>query len=127
MMKYPNETDVLKANLAIATGFLAIYLFTKQQYSWMLYVAVTIGAVALLIPALSRWVAWVWFKLAEGLGWFNSRVILSLVFFIFLFPFAFLFRLFNKTGNWFKAGKTAKSVYQERNHLYSAKDLEDSW
>ena len=121
------ETDVLKANLAIATGFLAIYLFTGQRHNWLLYVSVAVGAFALLLPVVSRWVAFGWFKLAEGLGWVNSRIILSAVFFVMLLPFALLLRLFNKTGLWFRSGKTAKSIYIERNHQYSAKDLENIW
>jgi len=126
-MKHLHETDVLKANLAIATGFLAIYLFTGQRHHGLLYVATAVGAFALLLPVVSRWVAYGWFKLAEGLGWVNSRIILSAVFFALLLPVALLFRLFNKSGVWFQRGRAAKSVYMDRNHRYAPRDLENAW
>jgi hypothetical protein len=59
------------------------------------------------------------------LGNINGKILLSIVFFIFLTPIAFISKLFNKDGLQLK--KTNKSYYQDRNHQYSAKDFENTW
>lgn len=126
MHKRVSELDMYKANLAISTGFLALYfLFGRQE--WLLYVALGVGALTLLLPALARWVSFGWFKLAEGLGYINSRILLSLVFFAFLFPIALLYRLSNRNPLALRHGRRATSLFTERNHTYSAKDLDNIW
>lgn len=115
-----------KANLAIATGFLVLYVVFGRR-DWLLFVALGVGLLTLLLPALARWVSWGWFKLAEGLGYVNSRVLLTLIFFGFLLPVALLYRMVNRNLLALRSGRSAQSVFTERNHTYAAKDLENSW
>jgi membrane-bound ClpP family serine protease len=61
---------------------------------------------------------WQW--LGEKIGAVMSRVLLSIVFFVFLSPIAFFYRLFankSRKGN-------SESYFVERNHKYTAPDLE---
>ncbi|RIV24095.1 hypothetical protein DYU11_11915 [Fibrisoma montanum] len=115
-----------KANLAITTGFLAFY-FLFGRNNWFLYIALTVGALTLLVPAIARWISFGWFKLAEGLGFVNSRILLSIVFFVFLLPVALLYRAFNRNILSLRSGRSEASVFVERNHTYTANDLENIW
>ncbi len=115
-----------KANLAIATGFLALY-FIFDRRDWLLIVALTVGALTLLLPALARWVSFGWYKLAEGLGYVNSRILLSLVFFVFLLPVALLYRLANRNPLSLRNNRQTNSMFVERNHIYSPKDMDNIW
>ena len=101
-----------------------VFLFYRNMY--LLYTALGLGCIGLFIPSLSSKLHWLWMKFAEGLGYVMNRIILSIVFFIFLVPVAFLSKLFRK--NPFKAGsRQVKSYFTERNLTYSKKNLEDIW
>ena len=126
MKKRLPELDVYKANLAISTGLLVLYCFVYPN-RYLLYAGTAVGAITLLWPALAQWIGWCWYKLAEGLGYVNSRVLLTLVFFGFLLPVATLYRLFNRDMLSLKSGRTDKSLYKERNHTYAADDLTNVW
>jgi hypothetical protein len=75
-------------------------------------VAAAIGALlllgGLLAPAALRLPNRIWWRFAQALGWFNSRVLLTLMFFLVFAPAGLLMRLFGKnplrpagrTSNW---------------------------
>lgn len=120
------ELAIYKANLAISTGLFVLYIFVYPN-RYLLYVGTAVGVLTLLWPALAQWISWGWYKLAEGLGYVNSRVLLTLVFFVFLLPVAMLYRFFNRDMLSLKSGRTDRSLYKERNHTYSADDLKNVW
>lgn len=102
-----------------------IILFLSYKNVKFLYAALVIGAIALFIPALSRKIHDLWMKFAEVLGMVMNKVILGLVFFIFLVPVALLSRVFRK--NPLKVTKEKTSYFSERNFTYTKKSLEQLW
>jgi len=50
----------------------------------------------LLAPTLLRVPNRIWWRFATVLGWINSRILLTVVFFAVLTPFGFLLRLFGR-------------------------------
>ncbi len=110
--------------LVIATGLLVIYLL--QPAKPLIYAAIALGVVGAFVPSIAKWVDWAWYKLAEGMGWVMSKVMLSVVFFLFLFPIALLSRVFGKKDS-LQLKKKSGSYWTERNHSYEAKDLENVW
>lgn len=124
------KEDNSKVILVIIAGFLIIsaYLefFTEKQHiaEYVRYTALGIGA-ASFFPPLERLVVWIWEKIAHVLGWINTKIILSVVFFIFLTPFGILSRIFSK--NSLKLKQDSNTTFVERNHTYSKKDLENIW
>ncbi|GAA4464591.1 hypothetical protein GCM10023189_44090 [Nibrella saemangeumensis] len=119
-----NTTEKVKAQLVIVTGLLVLYFIFKSV--WLLYAAVAVGVVSLAIPILGDFLVRVWFKLAEILGAINGKIILSLLFYVFLFPIAVLYRLTTKNPMAVKRSD-AKSMYAERNHTYTKEDMEHTW
>lgn len=85
-----------------------------------------IGVASLMFGIVAKWIEIIWFKIATILGWINSRIILSLLFFVFLFPLALLSRLTNKNPLMLKKENT-ESYYTERNYEYQKHDLEKMW
>jgi hypothetical protein len=110
--------------LVIVTGLLALSLIF--QLAWLAKVTLLIGAVAIFSPVAAKGIEWTWLKLATILGWINSRILLSIVYFIFLMPLAWVSRLFTKDPLLLRRRKTA-SLFVTRNHLYTKKDLENIW
>lgn len=118
----------LETMLVITVGMLVLY-FVFREKTWsnnLLIASLVIGLIGVFSDFLSEKVAWVWGKIAHYLGTFNSYVLLSVIFFVFLTPVAFLFKLTRKDSLKLKAQKNG-TVYEERNHLYVAKDVENVW
>lgn len=103
-----------------------VILFLVYRNTNFLYAALAFGAIGLLIPALSRLIHKGWMKFAEVLGSVMSRVILVLVFYLFLVPVAFLSRLFRKSP-FQSRNPRVTSYFTERGFTYTAKSLEEVW
>ncbi|WP_046745296.1 hypothetical protein [Kordia zhangzhouensis] len=125
------KEDNSKVILVIVAGFLIISAFfefkleNQKTADYIRYVALAIGAASFL-PPLERLIVWIWGKIAMVLGWINTKIILSLVFFIFLTPFGILSRIFSKGSN-LKLKHDSDTTFVERNHTYTKKDLENIW
>jgi hypothetical protein len=123
--------DRFKTILVIVTGLLGIswYLASrgKQQASDILFkISFFIGLVSIFIPIAAKGIEWFWFKLALGLGWINSRILLSVIYFVVLLPIAWLSRLFTKDPLMLRRDNST-SMFVTRNHQYTKKDLENIW
>lgn len=118
------EADKAKAQLVIVTGLLILYFIFDADF--LLYAAGIIGVLCIAIPVVGDLIVKGWYKIAEVLGAINGRILLSLVFFIILFPIALLSRLGKKNPLALKR-ESERSVFAERNHRYTAKDLENVW
>ncbi|MFY0631466.1 MAG: hypothetical protein JXR05_13870 [Flavobacteriaceae bacterium] len=119
-----------KTVLAIVIGFLAIawyfnYKGKLQTAETLFYIAFGAGLLSALSSTLESYIVFVWDKIALTLGWFMSRVVLTLVFFIFLTPLALLKKLVSSKDP-LKIKDTA-TTYVDRSITYSKKDLENIW
>lgn len=118
------QQDRYKTMLVIVSGLLVI-AWIADIY-WLNYVAAVLGVVCIFFPAAARGIEWAWFKLAMGLGYVNSRILLSIIYFVFLLPIAWLSRLFTKDPLALRNRKTS-TLFVNRDHLYTRKDLENIW
>lgn len=121
-----SESEKVKAQLVIVTGLVVLYFIFKSQYPYFLIAAAVVGVGSLAIPAFGDLIVKGWYKIAEILGAINGRILLSLVFFVVLFPVAVIAKLTKKNPLNLKKENT-DSVFTERNHKYAAKDLEQVW
>jgi hypothetical protein len=88
--------------------------------------SVFVGVVSILIVPAAKLIEWLWLKLALGLGWINSRILLSLIFFGVLVPMAWFSRWFRRDILNLKRDH-ATSLFHTRNHRYRKEDLENIW
>jgi hypothetical protein len=116
--------DRYKNILVIVTGLLALALIFNLH--WLAIVSVSIGAVSIFFATAAKAIEWGWLKLAQGLGWINSRILLSIIYFVFLLPVAWISRLFTNDPLTLRKRKTS-TLFVDRNHLYTKKDLENIW
>lgn len=119
-----HQQDRFKTILVIVTGLLALSMIFKIE--WLRNIALLVGLLAVFIPLAARAIEWLWLKIALGLGWTNSRVLLSVVYFGFLLPIAFFSRAFTKDPLLMK-GKKSNSLFIERNQTYKKNDLANIW
>ncbi|HET7179963.1 MAG TPA: SxtJ family membrane protein [Chryseosolibacter sp.] len=116
--------DRFKTILVIVTGLLTL--------AWIFYspllakIGLAVAVISLIFPAAAKWIEWAWIKVATGLGWLNSRVILSVVYFVCLMPIAWISRMFTRDPLELKRARRS-TLYVTRDHLYTKKDLENIW
>ena len=89
------ETDTSKSTiLIISMGCLILYILFSWQ--WAVIASLIIGITGIISPFLSKKIEWGWMKLAQILGNIIPKILLSIVFFLILFPISCLSKLFNK-------------------------------
>ncbi len=113
----------LETVLTMATGLLVLSFIFHAK--WLVVAAILLGIVSLASKLVAGKVAWLWLKLAEGLGYVMSHVLMTILFFCVLVPVALLSRRGKDPLQLEK--KRDGSYYFERNHRYEAKDLENIW
>jgi len=118
------EGEKIKTQLVIVTGFIFLYLVFK--FPIFIYAAALLGVVFLFIPKLGHLVVQYWINFAQLLGSINSKILLSIVYVLFLVPISCLHRFFVKNPLDLKQSDT-NSLFKDRNHTYIAQDLENIW
>jgi hypothetical protein len=115
----------LETLLAICFGLLVCFLIFKKPI--LIIIAVIIAGIGIFSDSLSAKITWFWLKIAQILGNINGKILLSLIFFVFLTPIAFLMKLLSKNASFMLDKSKVSSLFTERNHTYVAKDLENIW
>lgn len=71
------------------------WIWSVKMPVWPAVVAGILITMALVYPRSLGPVYKIWMRFAEALGWVNTRIILSLMFFLIFFPVGLIMRLFN--------------------------------
>lgn len=116
-------TKPYEVPLSIVLFFLIIYFISEN--SLFIKIGFTIGLLALLSKRLAYWINYYWKKIMAVIGFVNAHVLLSIIFFVVLFPISLFYRLLHRDSLQLKAGK--KTYYKEKNHDFTKKDLENMW
>jgi len=110
----------------MAIVLLCLLLAPKRHT--FLYVAMGVHVVNMIVPIVYKPLAYLWFGLSDVMGAVMSKVLLSIVFFFVVTPIAILRRLSGKDALKLRAFKASKeSAMIERNHMFTAKDLESPY
>ena len=114
----------LEAILVIGAGLLVFYFIFKIE----LLVIISLGLIIISLASkfICSKIVWLWFKLSEVMGYVMSRILLTAIFFLFLYPISLLYRLFNDDNLNLKKGNRS-SYFTDRNHQYEPRDLENPW
>ena len=85
---------VTAAMLVLFFDLLIPWIWNISRPIWPVVVGAILVFVSLVAPAALLPVYRVWMRLAEALGWINTRIILGLIFFLMFVPFGAVLRLF---------------------------------
>ena len=80
--------------LLLVAGFL--FYREKESFQTFLYIAGVFIGLALILPSMLKPIYIVWMTFAVILGWFMTRVILSLLFYMIITPIGLVLRIFGK-------------------------------
>ncbi|HLA40891.1 MAG TPA: SxtJ family membrane protein [Candidatus Glassbacteria bacterium] len=119
--KQESRADYRKFGLSVGTAFLVlagVLYWRNFPNGWR--VAAALGGFLLLsglsVPGLLKWPFRLWMKMAAGLGWFNTRLILTLAFYLVIAPMGFLLVLLGKRPLPTGFDREAKSYWIKREH-----------
>ena len=94
------KSDLRKFGITVGIILLIIsgFLFWKENESFQIFlvVGITFLLTAVAIPVILKPVYWIWMIFAVILGWFMTRVILSLLFYVVFTPIGLTLRFFGK-------------------------------
>ncbi|MBL7738930.1 MAG: hypothetical protein JNK14_06895 [Chitinophagaceae bacterium] len=119
MKKDTSRTTIL----VISMGFLIMYLLFG--WKWAVYVSLAVGITGAASAYLSKKIEWAWMKLAQLLGYIMPNVLLTLVFFLFLFPLALISRLFHKDP--LMLSRKYNSYFTDVNRKMDKSSFEKTW
>lgn len=120
------KTETLKTLNVLALAAMAFYLLFQKP--WLLYVCAFFLIIALTDNRVARLTAGAWMKLAELLGNINSRIILGLVFYLFLTPLALFYRVFNRPAASHFTADTKDTLFEDIPAAdYSRESFEKLW
>ena len=120
-----NKEQELKTMIVLTLAWLILFIIFKIKIFLLL------GALFLLLALFggkpSYWIAKGWLKFADIVGKFNTKVIIFITFYLFIAPFAIIYRIFNKQQVKEFFDKKETSYFKDVNKKYEKKDLEQLW
>ena len=124
MSEASKATNPVKTVLIITLGFVILFLLTK--YNWMLYVALSVGALGAMSTFLAEKIDWIWTKIGWILSKIVPNIIMTLIFFLVLTPTAFLSRLFGKKDP-MDLKNSASSLFKTKSSTFTKESFEKPW
>ena len=85
---------IMSLMICLIFGLFLPWAFSWSQPIWPWIVAGSLTLVALLAPGLLEIPFGVWMKVGHVLGWINTRIILTIVFYLLITPMGLMARLF---------------------------------
>ena len=84
--------------IVLIFGLLLPWLFGHGFPLWPWVVAAVIVLIATFLPAQLKWIYRPWMIIGFYLGAFNTKLILSILYFLIITPMGFMFRLLSKNA-----------------------------
>ena len=114
------KNDIRNFGLTIGAVLIAIVMLlfwkVKQSYHILMTVGVVLCVTSLILPVILKPFYFAWMTFAVILGWFMTRVILSLIFYGIVTPIGLFSRLLGKEFLNLKLNKTENTYWNYRNN-----------
>jgi hypothetical protein len=118
-----DKHSLRKFGLTVGTVLLligiALYLFGKPSFVYIGGIGLFLILLGITLPNLLRPINKVWMTLAIILGWFMSRVILIILFYLIITPIGFFLRLFRRDPLKLKWDNSISSYWEDREKKFS--------
>lgn len=114
-------------NLFACAVFISLILFIARVPVLWYIVPGTILLAGLLSPVALKAMLWLWLKFSHVLGIVNSTIILCLIYFLIITPYAVLFRRKVAVNYTLRKPQGGRSLFKERKHPVTKDDFEKSW
>ena len=126
-MKSENKTITSEQckDSGLALVLICLICFQVWKHQFLILLAIAFLLVAMTYPPIFKPFARFWFGLSTAMGTVVSKIILTIAFFTVVFPVGLVRRILGKDAMRLKSWKKGNvSVFRQRNHRFSAEDLE---
>ena len=123
-MTASNKGNAIKTVLTISMGFLVLFMFSNRR-EWFI-LSLLIGLTGIFSSFLSGKIELVWMKLSWLLSLVMPNVILTVIFYLFLFPIAMLSKLFANRRSLILKNQQS-SMFKTTNKTFVKADFEKPW
>ncbi len=120
------KSNPSKTLFTIATACLLLFWYQSYTTIWLLYIAIGLGVIAISSDYLSTLIEKLWFGIAKIMGLIMPKIILSVVFFCFLWPIAQLSKLFRKTDP-LMIKNSSSSTFIDSKTVFDKQYFENMW
>jgi hypothetical protein len=126
-LKNVTVREARKTTLVVAAVLAALAIFTwyrgrETTMAVSAGIAVLLVLIGFFVPTVAKPFHRVWYRIAFALGWVNSRILLTIIYFLIFVPYGLLSRLFGRDplnirsapseSYWHKREKTRQSREQ---------------
>ena len=113
--------------MALVLLSILVWLLFRRRDGYI-GLALVLHLVTMVAPQVFRPVAVVWFGFSHVMGTVASRIVLSVVFFVFVTPVGIWRRMIGADSLQLKSfGRSKESVMKVRNHTFVGQDLEQPY
>ena len=119
-----SKTDSTKILLTISVGFIVIYLITG--HNWAIIISLLIGLIGIFSNSLSDIIADLWMKIAWVLSLIIPNILLSIFYFLMLYPVAILSRIFGKKDP-LGLSDRENSTFKDKNEEFGKQSFKKTW
>lgn len=113
-----------KTVLTITVGFGIVFILT--DLNWFLYASLTVGILGLISNKLAKAIDFLWIKLAKVLSLIVPNIILTVIFYLFLYPISILSKLFGSKDALHLKNKK-DSLWNDRTQQLEKVSFEKMW
>ena len=115
------KKDLRKFGLTVGGVLILIavllFYFNKSSAPYFGVIGAILFITGIIIPQVLKPLNKIWMGLAIVLGFFMSRLILAILFYLILTPIAFIAKLVGKKFMFLKYDKSVKSYWEKRTHI----------
>ena len=119
-----SKKDLRKFGLTVGIVLLMIsvilFMLDKSSYVYFGIIGGVLVLAGILFPSVLKPVNKVWMTLALILGWFTSRIILTILFYLVLTPIGFIAKIFGKRFLSLNIDQEEKSYWEKREERLSS-------
>jgi len=116
------KSNPIKTVLTISIGFLLVNILTEIKI--FIYLSLLVGIAGLITNKLSLLIENLWFKLAYLLSFIIPNIVLTLIFYLLLFPLSILAKI--KKNDFFVV-KDKKSNFSKVKKQFDQKNFINPW
>ena len=112
------KTDLRKFGITVGIVILlisaALYLLEKDSFIYFGIISILLLLFGIVLPNLLKLLNKLWMTMAIILGWFMSRVILFILYYVIITPIGFFLKLIGKDFLHLKIDKNSQSYWEIR-------------
>ncbi|WP_228851422.1 SxtJ family membrane protein [Aegicerativicinus sediminis] len=109
----------------IVLTLVSLVVYLKFPNPWLIYLSLALLVTGTISTKATLFIGAVWFKFSHYFGMVMNVVIMGIIFYLFLTPLALVQRIVGK--NKLRIKPYGDSFFQQRQHLFTKKDIEKPW